>query len=226
LLYDLGLNEEVVGITKFCVHPDAWFRSKTRVGGTKNFKPEVIRELVPDLILANKEENDFELLNSLMDEFPVWVSDISTLEDAMEMINSTGLLTGRENEAAGIVSDCRLAFSAFNPPPESARVIYLIWQDPWMCAGKDTFIHQMIEKCGWKNLIEENRYPEISMEAIQALRPDKILLSSEPYPFREKHRIEIHQLFPETQIQLVDGEFFSWYGSRLRFAPGYFASIL
>lgn len=226
LLFDLGLNLEVVGITTFCIHPDTWYRSKKRVGGTKNFKPEVIRALAPDLILANKEENDFALLDSLMDEFPVWVSDISTFEDAMEMINAIGLLTGKENEAAGIAADCRHAFSAFNPTPQSARVIYLIWQNPWMCAGNDTFIHHMIQRCGWVNVMEQSRYPEISKEEIRALRPDKILLSSEPFPFREKHREEMQQQFPECEILLVDGEYFSWYGSRLRLAPSYFASIL
>jgi ABC-type Fe3+-hydroxamate transport system substrate-binding protein len=226
LLYDLGLRDEVIGITTFCVHPDEWFRSKKRVGGTKNFKPEVIRGIHPDLILANKEENELSLLKDLMNEFPVWVSDIATLDAAMEMIQTVGQLTGKEKAASGIVQECNAAFARLDPERNEKSVLYLIWQKPWMCAGNDTFIHHMLTRCGWRNAVQAPRYPELSEEEIRKMNPDRILLSSEPFPFAEKHRTEMQQIFPESEILLVDGEFFSWYGSRLRFAPAYFASII
>src|SRR5438105_265149 len=94
LLFDLGLQEEVIGITKFCVHPYHWHQTKTRVGGTKDIKLEVIDQLKPDLVIANKEENTREQITSLQSLYPVWISDVNTLQDALEMIRSIGEITG------------------------------------------------------------------------------------------------------------------------------------
>lgn len=226
LLHYLGLDEEVIGITKFCIHPDEWFRSKTRVGGTKDFKPELIRSLKPDLVLANKEENQKELLEDLAKDLNVWTSNIHTLDEALEMVKAIGLLTGTEERAEMLIEDCRRNFSSLKPINKSKKVLYLIWRNPWMCAGNDTFIHDMLLRCGMVNACNSARYPELTSEQIKEMQPELILLSSEPYPFKEMHIAELLNIYPHAEVKLVDGEYFSWYGSRMKDAPEYFAKCI
>lgn len=227
LLYSLGLEDEVVGITKFCVHPSTWFHSKQRVGGTKMVHIEVVKQLSPDLIIANKEENLQSDIEELMNICPVWVSDIHTLEDAYAMIDGIGTITNRQTTALALLTNIRQAFATLQPLDKSINASYFIWRDPWMVAGGDTFINNMLEKCGIKNLFGHlSRYPEISLEELQQVPDQWILLSSEPYPFKEKHVAALQQLLPYATIKLVDGEMFSWYGSRLLEAPAYFNKLL
>ncbi|SKA45885.1 substrate-binding protein [Chitinophaga eiseniae] len=227
LLYTLGLHEEVVGITKFCIHPESWFRSKTRVGGTKNVRMDVIRELAPDLIIANKEENTAEDVKALMEHYPVWVSNIQTLEDACEMITGVGAITRKTAEAAQLADTIRQRFAALQPLPSPVPTAYFIWRDPWMAAGGDTFIHQMLLRCGLQNVFADiPRYPAIDETQLAACGCRLVMLSSEPYPFKEKHIHEIQAILPEAQVLLVDGELFSWYGSRLLDSPAYFEELL
>ena len=228
LLFDLGLNDEVVGITKFCIHPDEWFRNKTRVGGTKQLKTEVIEKLNPDLIIANKEENQKEQLELLMQRWPVWVSDIKNLEGALSMINSIGEITRKSPAAENIIADIRNNFQSLSVSialKKSKRAVYLIWYDPIMCAGSDTFINDLMQHCGFENIIAGVRYPEISHDSIETLHPEYILLSSEPFPFNTGHQHDFQKRFPFAKIILADGEYFSWYGSRLLKAPSYFNSL-
>ena len=224
LLFDLGLDKEVVGITKFCVHPPAWFQTKTNVGGTKNFSPDRIDALLPDLIIGNKEENDKAGIEKLQSKYPVWMSDIITLEHALNMIQDLGVITQKESRAQKINERIREAFERLTIKSPK-RVLYLIWKDPWMGAGKNTFIHSMLEQIGLVNCLQEGRYPELTDLAIRELSPDLVLLSSEPYPFKQKHVGILEQLIPKSKIALVDGEMFSWYGSRLIYAPAYFDSL-
>ena len=225
LLYDLGLEVKVVGITKFCVHPPHWLKSKTIVGGTKNFQFDVIEHLKPDLIIGNKEENYHEGILKLQNQFPVWVSDISTLEDALSMITSISTLTDSEVKGTAIRTKTQQAFSEMKLLPPT-RVLYVMWRNPWMGAAAGTFIHAMIEKTGLKNVLgDQERYPELSDHAIKNLNPELVFLSSEPYPFSERHFSDIKGLLPGAQIKVVDGEMFSWYGSRLALAPDYFSSL-
>ena len=228
LLHDLGLSDEVIGITKFCVHPENWFRSKARIGGTKKLDLEKIRSLNPDLIIANKEENTQEEIEILSNEFPVWISDIQSLHDAIEMIQEVGQITNRAERAASISSEIQRSFSNINPTYPAKKVLYLIWKSPYMAAGRNTFINEMLEKCGFQNAVNEpsSRYPEISVEQISALNPELIFLSSEPFPFKGKHTEEIIAAFPNSKVLEVDGEYFSWYGSRLKDAAKYFESII
>jgi ABC-type Fe3+-hydroxamate transport system substrate-binding protein len=227
LLYDLGLGEEVVGITKFCVHPEDWFRTKTRVGGTKQLHIDKIRELQPDLMIANKEENTQEQVEELAKEFPVWISDIQTVEEGLQMISAVGELTGKDERAKEIITEIRKNFSELRQATVLKRVAYFIWREPWMSVGHDTFISNMIETVGWENVFaKEERYPEVSAEMLENARPDMVLLSSEPFPFKEKHIAEVKAVLPEAEVLLVDGEMFSWYGSRMRLAPQYFQSLL
>lgn len=224
LLFDLGLDDRVVGITKFCIHPPVWRDQKTLIGGTKNFNLDVIRSLQPDLIIANKEENDAGRIAALQKDFPVWISDVSSRKSALEMITSIGQLTDTVAQAATITMDIENAFQSIKKV-NVKRSLYLIWQKPWMAAGSDTFIHAMMEEMGLHNVISETRYPEVTDEQINALNPELVLLSSEPFPFQQKHQAELAQRLPNARIELVDGEMFSWYGSRMRWAPAYFNSL-
>ncbi|MGF6930130.1 ABC-type Fe3+-hydroxamate transport system substrate-binding protein [Chitinophaga sp. W2I13] len=227
LLYSLGLEKEVVGITKFCVHPLTWFREKTRVGGTKNIHAGIIRQLSPDLIIANKEENLAADVELLMKDYRVWVSNIQTLEDAYAMIASIGAITHRVQAAADLVSQIKAGFASLHPLPEAVPTAYFIWRDPWMVAGGDTFIHQMLQLCGFHNVFGHlPRYPAVTAAELAASGCRRVLLSSEPYPFKEKHIAELQAVLPDARIQLVDGEMFSWYGSRLIEAPAYFQSVI
>lgn len=232
LLFDLGLKDEVIGITKFCIHPDEWFRSKTRIGGTKKFDFEKIKALEPDLIIGNKEENEQTQIEALMELYPVWMSDIYTLKDALDMITRIGTLVNKRQEAVNLKLEIEYVFNSFivaqnqNKFP-NRRVAYFIWNDPYMVAGHDTFINEMLNLCGLENVFTQknSRYPEVSTVEIASANPDLILLSSEPFPFKEKHIQAIQNICPSALIKIVDGELFSWYGSRLKKSPDYFKSI-
>lgn len=224
LLYDLGLDEEVVGITKFCVHPKEWFRNKARIGGTKNLDIEKIKSLDPDLIIANKEENTKEQIEELQRYFPVWVSDIATVNDALQMINDVGVLVYKERTAHQIVHVVKNNFPDEKKMKRS--VAYFIWYRPWMSVGNDTFIHDVLQRCGFDNVFgNETRYPEVDADMLVKAKPDVVLLSSEPFPFKEKHMDEMKELLPDAIVKLVDGEMFSWYGSRMLKACDYLRSF-
>ena len=227
LLADLGLDEEVVGITKFCVHPERWFRSKARVGGTKTVHLEKVAALQPDLILANKEENVREQIEALDRIAPVWVSDIRTLEEALRMIREVGTLCGKGERGSEISASIQNEFSSLRLRASAVQsVAYGIWREPWMWAGGDTFISDILARLGWKNVVRSPRYPTLSLEELAALQPATVLLSSEPYPFKEAHIADVKAAMPSAHVLLVDGEMFSWYGSRLLHAPAYFRGLL
>lgn len=226
LLHDLGLDEQVVGITKFCIHPDNWFRSKERIGGTKNVNIDKVRSLNPDLIIGNKEENTLSDIEALREIAPVWMSDIYSLEDALEMINGVGALCSKEKESTVLSRVIEQKFDDLKRIRVEKSALYLIWKDPFMGAAKNSFIdHILTTQLGFINSLEEKeRYPVIQLNQIKT--PDFIFLSTEPYPFNESHVIGINQLFPKSKVILVDGEYFTWYGSRLKDAPNYFTELL
>lgn len=227
LLFDLGLGERIVGVTNYCVHPKSEISSKQKIGGTKSLDLEKIISLKPHLIIANKEENEKEQIDKLSNYFPVWISDIKTLEDALEMIISLGKITNTELRAEFIVDKIQQKFQSISSPSQSCDVLYLIWRKPWMAAGRDTFINDMLNRCGLKNVCKpDSRYPVLSNEDVINLNPSLILLSSEPYPFKERHINELNELIPNANILLVDGEMFSWYGSRLLKSPDYFNCLI
>lgn len=258
LLFDLGLTEEVVGITKFCIHPETWFHSKKRVGGTKTVKTSVVRALQPDLIIANKEENVREQVEELQHIAPVLVTEINTLNDALEMIISIGKVVKKEDRAFELMSKIKEGFSQIVPIKNRISTAYFIWKDPYMAAGGDTFIHHMLSTCGFTNIFNHiPRYPEVVVNGLASAKTQQsvqdsslpggnqnltfitqsipnltsnncglLLLSSEPYPFKQKHVDELQLLLPQTKIMLVDGEAFSWYGSRLLYSFGYFNNLI
>jgi ABC-type Fe3+-hydroxamate transport system substrate-binding protein len=228
LLYDLGLGEAVVGITKFCIHPSEWFNNLPRVGGTKTLQLGKIATLNPDVILANKEENTQEQIEALATRYPVWVSDVFDLPSALDMIRSVGELCGKTAEAQTLANEIDVAFAVHRPDDRwvPLRTAYLIWRKPYMAAAGGTFIDDMLRRAGFDNVFAgQQRYPELQLQDLADMKPEVVLLSSEPYPFAEKHIREIREYLPDARIELVDGELFSWYGSRLRLSPHYFAQI-
>lgn len=224
LLFYLGLERQVVGVTRFCVHPATARSTRTVVGGTKNPDLQRILDLQPDLILGNKEENEQQAIETLRQDFPVWLSDVVSVEDACGMIRAVGVMTDTDQRAVGLENEIRLAFDTL-PDFAGLKVVYLIWRNPYMAAGSHTFIHSLLEAAGFSNAVTHPRYPRVTLGEIRQLQPQVILLSSEPYPFSEKHIAEIRAAVPGVVIRLVDGEMFSWYGSRLLRVPGYFQDL-
>jgi ABC-type Fe3+-hydroxamate transport system substrate-binding protein len=227
LLFDLKLNDEVVGITKFCVHPESWFKTKTKVGGTKNVKVDDVASLQPQLIIANKEENVKEQIEALENIASVFITDVYDLNYALQMIELISRITNRVDNAQFIIHKIKNEFARLRPLEKKLRVGYLIWKNPYMTVGGDTFINNMLLRCYFENVFASyKRYPEVTISQLSTVNCQLLLLSSEPYPFKQKHIYELQPLFPHTKIMLVNGEMFSWYGSRLQFAPAYFLKLL
>ena len=226
LLFDLGLDDEIVGITKFCIHPANKVKQKIKIGGTKTLNINLIKKLNPDLIIGNKEENERAQIEELMELFPVWMSDIGNLGEAVDMIRQVGKLTGKSVKAGELTKSIPSNFDDLRATTAPLRVAYLIWRKPFIVAGKGTFIDDMLRRCGLTNAFEADRYPEVFPAQLVEAKPDVVLLSSEPYPFKDRHITEFKALLPYANIQLVDGELFSWYGSRLLQAPEYFNRLI
>jgi ABC-type Fe3+-hydroxamate transport system substrate-binding protein len=225
LLHYFGLENEVVGITKFCIHPDSWFKSKTRIGGTKQLKIDEIIALKPDLIIGNKEENTKDDIEKLeQNGLSVWMSDINSFDEALQMIAQVGLMCGKEQEALKLSTKIIHGFNEISSIGEGRGLLYLIWDEPSFVVGKNTFIDSIIEKIGFINACDLSRYPNLS--ELPNPNPDLVLLSSEPFPFTRQHFEKYQKLFPNSKIMLVDGEMFSWYGSRMLEAVRYFGKLM
>lgn len=230
LLFDLGLEESIVGVTKFCVHPIHFKKKKTIVGGTKTIKVDKIKSLNPDIILCNKEENTKEIVEMCEQIAPTHVSDIFTLNDAKELITQYGAIFSLKKQALEITTelDSKIeSFKHFIKNKKELKVAYFIWRDPWMVAGKSTFINHLLELNKFKNVYNSiDRYPEVNIaNIVPDGNPDLILLSSEPYPFKDKHSDELRVHANLSKIFFVDGEMFSWYGTRLLKAFDYFIDL-
>lgn len=227
LLVDLGIEAYLVGVTKFCVHPKHLRMSKAVVGGTKQINVEKIKALQPDIILCNKEENTKEMILELESIAPIHISDIYNLEDCFELIKMYGEIFEVETTASALISDIQMEREIFQLQNKTnLKVAYFIWKDPWMVAASDNFIDIMIKEAGFINVFEnEKRYPEIDLEDSRLKEADLIFLSSEPFPFKETHVLEFQSRFPNKNVKIVDGELFSWYGSRLLKSYRYFRTL-
>ena len=224
MLFALGLDNEVTGITRFCKLPVHWKKQKTIIGGTKDIKFDRIAGLKPDIIFANKEENTKEIVSELQKIAPVYVSDVKDLNDNYRLITDLGKIFNRKDQAQKLNQDILAAQSAYKHFYKPLKkVAYLIWKAPWMTVGGDTFINHMLQLAGFDNIFADKfRYPEVDMQQLQALEPEVILLSSEPYPFKEKEQKYLKTLFPKTCILLVEGEPFTWFGAYPLQAFSYF----
>lgn len=223
-LFDLGLTDkEVAGRTKFCIHPKDLVKNVPIIGGTKNLNLEKIRSLKPDLIIANKEENVREQVEELEKDFKVLVTNISTIEDNYYLLKNLGNLLGKDEIAQKYNLKNYEIFQDLQNIPRG-KCAYLIWKNPYMTVGSDTFIHEILDKIGFDNIFKnEKRYPEISVENMKSA--DYIFLSSEPFPFQQKHIGELQLQLPHSKIILVDGEAFSWYGTHLAKCEKYFKTL-
>lgn len=229
LLTYLGLAANVVGRTRFCIHPAETVEQIQIVGGTKKFRFDIIDALAPDLIIGNKEENYEEGITQLSQRYPVWMSDILTVADALDMIRRVGDLTARSQAAEALAIEIETRFAQLPRLGRPLRVAYFIWQKPFMVAGQGTFIDDLLQRCGFVNVFadrSQGRYPEITEAQLTSADPDLILLSSEPFPFAAKHRPTFETLCPRAAVHLVDGEMFSWYGNRLLLAADYLERFL
>jgi len=221
-LWDMGLREELVGITKFCVHPDQMFQTVERVGGTKTLDLEKIRSLKPDLIIGNLEENEKSEIEILQKEFNVWMSDIYCLGDALDMMRDLASIFNCAEKGDQMIEKIQLSFTRIKNIFSGKSVAYFIWNKPYMCAAHKTFINDLLNHIGLKNVFGDlKRYPEITIEQIKDAKPDFCFLSSEPFPFKEKHVSALQVIIPHSEVQIVDGEMFSWYGSRLLLFEAY-----
>jgi ABC-type Fe3+-hydroxamate transport system substrate-binding protein len=227
-LFELGLSERIAGITRFCKHPAPLVQQVTTIGGTKNFDIDKIKSLQPDLIVANKEENHEAGIRELQQYFPVWTSDIYTLQDNYHMMQQLALITNATGKGEAIIDEIKKSVQELEKKNtyERPAVAYFIWRKPYMVAAANTFINHMLGVMGLRNVYEHQvRYPETDAAQLQQLNPDYIFLSSEPYAFGHKHIQEFKEMVPAANVLVVDGEMFSWYGSRLRYAAEYFVSL-
>lgn len=225
-LFDLGLADSIVGITRFCIHPGKDVMNIPRIGGTKQFDIQKIKQLQPDLIIGNKEENYEEGIQELSRLFPVWMSDIYTPADSFSMMKSIADMTGKTAEGEKVISEIQYAFKQYQTLQPSRTCAYFIWRKPYMVAGSNTFINSMLKLFGCENIFgHTQRYPVIDTAVLQEYKPDVIFLSSEPYSFKAYHIEEFREFCPESKVVLADGEIFSWYGSRMRHAPAYFQKL-
>ncbi|MGC6430259.1 MAG: ABC transporter substrate-binding protein [Jejuia sp.] len=230
LLYDLGLEESIVGITKFCVHPFHFKSTKQIVGGTKNIKIDKIKQLDPDIILCNKEENTPEIVKACQEICQVHVSDIVTIEDCLELITDYGVIFKKRTNAQRITDKIQFHlnnFKTFIKDQDVLKVAYFIWREPWMVAANNTFINHLLQLNKYDNIYANlERYPEVELKKIRLEGdPEIVFLSSEPYPFKDEHAFEIGRKTHHAKTVFVDGEYFSWYGSRLIKAFDYFIKL-
>ena len=229
LLVDLGLEASIVGITKFCVHPNHLRKEKAIVGGTKHVHFNKIKALSPDIILCNKEENTKEMISELEHIAPVHISDIYKIEDSLELIEMYGDLFNTSERAKTIIDEIKIKLNAFDgvkSKHQKLKVAYFIWKKPWMVAANQTFINEVLSINNFENVYQDvDRYPEIILSELKERQPDLILLSSEPYPFKDSDIDEFKSVFPEIKVKIVEGEAFSWYGSRFLKAFDYFEEL-
>lgn len=227
LLFTLGAGDSVVGLTRFCTEPPDQVAGIAKVGGTKKFDFEAIAALKPDLIIGNKEENYPEGIAQLEKDYPVWMSDISTLDESLEMVRGVGEIIGHSEQAEVFVRSVNQNFNDLLPEKLSkVSVAYLIWQKPFMAAGGNTFINDILARGGLHNVLAHlPRYPEVSLEQLASCGAEYILLSSEPFPFREKHMAQLNAELPDQKFLLVDAMPFSWYGSQLLHTADYLRQL-
>lgn len=227
-LVDMGLGTRLVGRTRFCIHPKAQLSKVARVGGTKEVDFARIRALEPDLIIGEKEENTPEMIAELERICPVYVTDVRDIDSALRTILDLGTIVGLNKAATGIATRVTKSLEGIQPLPRPVSCLYMIWKNPWMAAGADTFIDSVLKKCGFDNLALafSGRYPVLDEEIFQLKKPEIVLLSSEPFPFKDVHITDLQKILPQSRIVLVDGEMFSWYGSHLIGVENYINLLL
>ena len=228
LLYDLGLENNIVGVTSFCVHPPKAIKYKALIGGVFKLKYNVIQSLNPDLIIASKEENNKVEIESLMQNYNVLLFDVKSFDDSLNMIHEIGKVTDKNEEAESICESITKEFANLPIIIKQPTVVCLIWKNPFISLSHNTYINSLLFKIGFTNLIDEKDilYPEISVNSLRRLSPDILFLLSEPCFFDNDDKEFFENKLPTTNVILVDGEMFAWYGSRMIKAASYFSKLL
>jgi iron complex transport system substrate-binding protein len=220
-LIALGGEHELVGITRFCIHPAAEVADICKVGGTKDPDITKIVALKPDLIFVNDEENrkeDFEALRAA--GLSVHVSTLRKVDEVPAHLRELGDRLGtvrRANEfAADIEAELQALKQAQSLRSAPFRFAYLIWRQPWMAVGGDTYVSNLLTQAGGSNVFAgaEARYPELSLDELRAHAPDVLFLPDEPFPFAPKHVPDLQSVLPSMEIHLVSGDDCCWHGVR------------
>ena len=215
LVCELGLASRLVGRTGFCIHPKEALAKIPKVGGTKSVNLKRIRELAPTHVIVNVDENRKETADALAEFVPhVIVTHPLAPLDNLALYRQIGGEFGKAQEAEALCSRFELALrKAEKREFPQRKVLYLIWKDPWMTVSRDTYVSRTLGLFGLHTVPEKSqrRYPEL--QALAAERADLILLSTEPYRFREKHRADLQSALGKPAY-LIDGQMTSWYGSR------------
>lgn len=217
LLCDLGLAGRLVGRTGFCIHPAGIVRSIPKIGGTKDVNVEKIRKLAPTHLVVNIDENEQPTVAALAEFVPhIVVTHPNTPRDNLALARLMGGVFGVDAAAeawcARFEEDYSLLQATPKTPPQT--MLYCIWQDPWMCVSRDTYIANMLAEIGWSVPdLGTARYPRFDWSAELVDDIDGVLLSSEPYRFTEQHADALERQIGKP-VLLVDGEMMSWYGSR------------
>jgi ABC-type Fe3+-hydroxamate transport system substrate-binding protein len=219
-LVDLGAEDRIVGLTKFCVHPEHLRRERKRIGGTKGVHVGDIMDLQPDVVIANLEENEAQDVMALeIAGIPCWVCDVRSVERAFRLLSDLGRLVGCEQEGAALEREVRESWLQHREDVriDAHKVAYAVWRNPWMWAGSDAYIQDVLRWWGWSPWPDEPRYPKYDLDDLIRASIEEVFLPSEPFPFKAEHAKECGPL----STRLVDGEMFSWYGSRMRRVPAY-----
>lgn len=215
-LYQFGFDAEVVGVTRYCVHPKELVAHAKKVGGTKDPDIPLIASLHPDLVIANHEENRKEDVAALRAAgLDVWVSDVRNVSDSLRDIRELGRLTNKDDAADALVERIRAAMDDVRQA-ERVKVFVPIWRNPWMTLTKDTYAHDVLSLCGAENVFggAEGRYPERTPEQAREAGAVAALLPTEPYPFHEKPQAAAECEAAGLRVGIVDGEALTWYGAR------------
>ncbi len=226
-LFVLGLDERLVGVTRYCTEPPASVAQKPKVGGQKDPDLKTIQSLQPDLVVANMEENrreDIEALAAM--GIAVYTTFPRTVAEGIGMIRDLGRVTQTEKKAAVIARSLEELYreiSAEATKRRPLRVFCPIWRRPYMSINRDTYVHDVLRTCGGENIFagKSERYPQISLEEVADLKPEVILLPDEPYRFLPRHVVDFEPFRDAIPARVtgrthfVDGKMLSWYGPRI-----------
>lgn len=233
LLFDLGLGSQVVGRTHYCVHPEPAISTVPSVGGTKKIVMERLKTLAPTHVIVNVDENPKDMAQAIAElGIAVVVTHPLGPDDNLALYRLIGRLFGREREAEILCLQLDRALRELRAAAKdwpARKVLYLIWRDPWMTVGENTYIARMLALAGWRNIVcsPDLRYPEITIDRTLLQSLDLVLFSSEPFPFRQTDIAAFDAAFPGARPAriLIDGEMISWYGSRAIQGLGYLKAL-
>ncbi|MFO8055328.1 MAG: helical backbone metal receptor [Bacteroidales bacterium] len=227
-LIKLGLKDRIAGRTDYCYRPEGETEEIPKVGGPKDIDPEKIDHIKPDLIIAIKEENNRQQIEQLQKAYMVFVFDITTYTGALDMIIRLGELTGKQQEAVTLSDQIDNAFARIPQLNTPRSFLYLVWKDPLMAAGKRTYINNLLTSHGFVNCLDTfaQRYVTLNFEVFKKLEFELAFLPGEPYKFTAEDKKDILAFFPQTDIRLIDGEVFTWYGYRMLHSAEYIKNMI